>query len=60
MAITNATIFNYVVCNNNNVFSYKESKRMESPNDGIFVGFSVDAFLGVGGFFKIGFNIGGN
>lgn len=52
--------FNYVVCYNNNVFSYKESKRMESPNDGIFVGFSVDAFLGVGGFFKIEFNIGGN
>ena len=44
--------FNYVVCYNNNVFSYKESKRMESPNDGIFVGFSVDAFLGVGVFLK--------
>ena len=41
-------------------FSDEKNNKVEDSGDSYFVGFAGEAFLGVGGFFKIGFNIGGN
>ena len=41
-------------------FTHEKYGKLEDSGDEIFIGISGEAFLGAGGFFKIGFNIGGN